>query len=131
VRRPHSQRHPFFGPSRTASRNEVANVDFAGRRHQVLPEVVIRSAAWQVEDFGSGCAGLRKMPAGESGLEKRFGDLHRVERGAFEQLITRDPEAEPVVEGAIHAQSPDLTVVLLRSEQRQRILRLLRMIHQV
>jgi hypothetical protein len=35
----------------------------AGRRHEVLPEVVIRSAAWQVEYFGSGCAGLRNMPA--------------------------------------------------------------------
>jgi hypothetical protein len=36
---------------------------FAGRRHQALPKVVIRSAAWQAEEFGPGCAGLRKIPA--------------------------------------------------------------------
>jgi hypothetical protein len=29
----------------------------------VSSEIVIRSTAWQAQDFGSGCAGLRNMPA--------------------------------------------------------------------
>jgi hypothetical protein len=31
---------------------------------------VIRSTAWQVEHFGSGCAGLRNMPAKVSSLDE-------------------------------------------------------------
>jgi hypothetical protein len=52
-------------PAGWVGRNErkKTGIDVAGRRHQVLPEVVICSTAWQAEDFVSGCAGLRIMPA--------------------------------------------------------------------
>jgi hypothetical protein len=59
---PHPQRHPFFGRAERHLATK-SRIDFAGRRHQVSSEIVIRSTAWQAQDFGSGCAGLRSRPA--------------------------------------------------------------------
>jgi hypothetical protein len=38
---------------------------------------VIRSTAWQAQDFGSGCAGLRKMPASAPGYIRWHRRQHR------------------------------------------------------
>lgn len=43
--------------------------------------------------------------------DQQLGDLHGVERGAFEELVADDPESETVVERAVQAQAADGAVV--------------------
>ena len=45
------------------------------------------------------------------GLQQALRDLHRVERGSLEELVTDDPKGEAVVEGAVHAEAADGAVV--------------------
>src|SRR5437660_8098492 len=44
-------------------------------------------------------------------VQQFFRDLHRVERGAFEQLVAGNPETKAVVQRAIPADAPDLAIV--------------------
>ena len=46
-------------------------------------------------------------------FQQFFRDLHRIERGALEKLISDNPKAQAVIEGAVFADAPDLTIVAL------------------
>ena len=49
-------------------------------------------------------ASLARIAAGTAAAtSQKFRDLDRVQRGAFEQLIARNPKREAIVERAIHS----------------------------
>src|SRR5437870_6306458 len=63
-------------------------------------------------------------------LHEFFGDLHGVQRGAFEKLIARDPETESVIQRAVLPNAADLAIVFFGCVKWHRILLLFRVIHQ-
>jgi hypothetical protein len=56
-------------------------------------------------------AGSLRSPGGERQHLQEFGNLHCVQRCAFQQLIARNPESESIFKRAIAPHSADFTIV--------------------
>src|SRR6185436_2789833 len=108
------------------SSRENSNIKFQTSIHKrhlrTCQEKVRMRAVWDLE-LGDYLLGRL--------LHQLFRNLHGVERGAFQQLIARNPEAKAVFQSDVFADAADLTVVLLRRVKRHRILFLLRVIHDI
>ena len=53
--------------------------------------------------------------------DEKFGDLHGIEGGAFEELVADDPESEAVLQSAILAEAADGAIVLTGEVERHRV----------
>ena len=53
--------------------------------------------------------------------DEKFGDLHGIEGGAFEELVADDPESEAVFQSAILAEATDGAIVLAGEVERHRV----------
>src|SRR6185436_8958825 len=93
-----------------------------------MPPAPRRSSPWWRSPRNPPSHSLLLAPAL---LQQLFGNLHRVERRALQELIAAYPEAKAVVQRAILPDAADFAIVFLRREQRHRVAFVLGLIHQV